>query len=122
MLILPGPTKVDLLFEQPNEPEGPWRVSDATLPRIDDHFWDWILWIAAKHVAGCQDLVASELGRLYTYLLRPMQVTDVPGDVEEAIAAYKTARRGSEERLQIPISRDLEGEIERALRQHGFRV
>jgi predicted nucleotidyltransferase len=122
MLIAPGPTKVDLLFEQPNEPEGSWRVSDTTLPRIDDHFWDWILWIAAKQAAGHRDLVASELEKLFTHLLQPMQVTGVPGDIEEAVAAYKAARRTYEDRFRITIPPDLKGEIERALRQHGFRV
>jgi hypothetical protein len=72
MLILDGPVKVDLIFTQPHTPLPPRQVSAATLPRIDDHFWDWMLWLHAKHAAGRQDLVAAELGKLHEYLLAPM--------------------------------------------------
>ena len=122
MLLLPGPIKVDLLFEQPNAPEGPWQVSTATLPQIDNHFWDWILWIAAKHAAGHRDLVGKELGKLFAHLLRPMRVTRVPADVEAAIECFRAARQAYADRFQLRIATDLEGEIVRALRQNGFRV
>ena len=52
MLILDGPVKVDLSFAQPHPPLPPWQVSAAALPGIDDHFWDWMLWLHAKHAAG----------------------------------------------------------------------
>jgi predicted nucleotidyltransferase len=122
MLIFRGPIKVDLLFEQPNDPEGPWRVSRSTIRGIDDHFWDWILWIAAKYSAGNLDLARNELGKMFAHLLRPIGVTRVPGNVEEAISLYKTARLECENRFQVTLPNDLEHEIERALRQSGFRA
>jgi hypothetical protein len=48
MLILAGPAKVDLIFDRPHPIQPPWQVTAATLPRIDDHFWDWALWLRSK--------------------------------------------------------------------------
>ncbi len=57
MLILPGPVKVDLIFpEEPHAREEPWRVAADTLAGIDDHFWDWMLWLRGKEAAGKSDL------------------------------------------------------------------
>jgi len=75
MLILKGPTKVDLLFEVPNEHDPPWRVNGETLGAVDDHFWDWTLWLLAKEVAGKGKLVVSELAKMYQHLLDPMGVS-----------------------------------------------
>ena len=49
MLMLAGPVKVDLIFpDEPYESLPPWSVSAETLDGIDQHFWDWILWLASK--------------------------------------------------------------------------
>ena len=40
MLMLHGPTKVDLLFDHPHTPEPPWIPTGENLARIDAHFWD----------------------------------------------------------------------------------
>ena len=68
-----------------------WQVTAATLPGIDDHFWDWMLWLAAKQQAGKAGLVAAELAKLHEHLLarsasgysrphprRPSEVTGPP--------------------------------------------
>jgi Nucleotidyltransferase domain len=69
MLILAGPVKVDLTFSEPHAALPAWQVSAGTLPGIDDHFWDWMLWLAAKQQAGNVGLVATELAKLHEHLL-----------------------------------------------------
>jgi hypothetical protein len=71
MLILPGPAKVDLLFGRPHQPARPRPVNASTLAAIDDHFWDWALWLRSK-LAGRDYLVAAELRKLLEHLLGPM--------------------------------------------------
>lgn len=49
MLILAGPTKVDLIFpDQPHVREPPWRPSRSNLVDVYRHFWDWMLWLSGK--------------------------------------------------------------------------
>lgn len=50
-LILAGPVKVDLIFTEPHAVLPAWQVTAATLRGIDDHFWDGMLWLAAKQRA-----------------------------------------------------------------------
>ena len=52
MLMLRGIGKVDLIFDEPWESSPPWEVSAETLRGIDDHFWDWTIWLAAKEGLG----------------------------------------------------------------------
>jgi hypothetical protein len=52
---LGGSAKVDLIFSEPHARLPAWQVSAATLPGIDDHFWDWVLWLSAKQQAGKSD-------------------------------------------------------------------
>ena len=66
MVMLPGPVKVDLIFpSERHKHEPPWRVSRETLPAIDAHFWDWVLWLRAKEARGKGELVRAELLRLH---------------------------------------------------------
>ena len=74
MLMLHGPTKVDLLFDHPHTPEPPWIPTGENLARIDAHFWDWILWIAGKQLGNHHSLVSQELSKLYTHLLHALDV------------------------------------------------
>ena len=74
MLILAGQAKVGLIFTEPHAVLPAWQVTAATLPGIDDHFWDWMLWLAAKEQAGKADLVAAELAKLHEHLLAPLGV------------------------------------------------
>jgi predicted nucleotidyltransferase len=72
MLILPGAVKVDLIFDVPNVKASPWHVTASSLPGMGLHFWEWIVWLASKVMAGRDELVRSELAKLYDHLLAPM--------------------------------------------------
>jgi predicted nucleotidyltransferase len=115
MLMLPGPAKVDLVVHMPHELEPPWGVAAETLEGIDRHFWDWILWMASKRQRGETDLVGEQLELMTEHLLRPLGAAEVPGSIEEAIAAYRAARdrRGSE--LGVTVPRNLEREVLRVV-------
>jgi hypothetical protein len=116
MLLLTGPTKIDLLFlDQPHDPAPPWEVRHETLPGIDLHFWDWTLWLAAKDQAGKTDLVRAELRKMAEHLLDPMGVPGIPGSIDEAVASYRRARNELESRLGVHVSRRLEREVLPAL-------
>jgi hypothetical protein len=93
MLMLRGPIKVDLLFpDRPNPPAPPWRVSAETLPAVDVHFWDWILWLASKRRAGRNELVGEQLRLMHEHLLAPMGLAEPPDSVAAALAAYLELR------------------------------
>jgi hypothetical protein len=55
---------VDLIFTEPHAVLPAWQVTAATLPGIDDHFWDWMLRLAAKKQAGKAGLVARRTRRM----------------------------------------------------------
>lgn len=112
MLMLPGPVKVDLIFPGvPHHPEPPWEVNSSTLVGIDDHFWDWILWLAAKRLAGRHRLVEQQLATMHRHLLQPMGVDAVPESIQDAVARYLAARERLESRFGIHIPRRLELEV-----------
>ena len=116
MLILAGPQKVDLIFTEPHAVLPAWQVTAATLPGIDDHFWDWMLWLAAKQQAGKADLVAAELAKLHEHLLAPLGVPAQPARLGQAIGSYRAARRRWEQRLNCQVSRAAEQAVSPALR------
>ncbi len=123
MLMLRGPMKVDLIFfDQPFQQRPPWKVSADTLESIDHHFWDWILWLAAKHSAGKHELINEGFVKMSSYLLRPMGAEAVPSSIETAVDLYMAARRELEERLGVVVSDAIEREVRRALRQSGYRL
>jgi hypothetical protein len=112
MVILRGPTKVDLIFpDEPHAHEPPWVPRADNLDALDAHFWDWMLWLRAKEAAGKTDVVATELGKLFDHLLGPLGVEQMPSSIGEAVAVYRTARGEVEERLGHVVSRDLEAEV-----------
>jgi hypothetical protein len=116
MLMLRGPTKVDFLFPgRPNPPAPPWEPTAQTLRPLDDHFWDWALWLASKRLAGRSDLVAEELGRMYEHLLAPMGAP-APATLEEAVRSYVERRSELERELGVSVPRTLEREVRPALR------
>jgi len=98
--------KIDLIFDQPHAAlPPPWQVTASTLAGIDDHFWDWALWLWSKPAAGRRDVLAAELSKLHRHLLSPLGVGPVPGTHHEAIREYRTARAGWERRFGIQLSR-----------------
>jgi hypothetical protein len=114
MLILIGPSKVDLLFGRPHQPAPPWQVNASTLAGVDDHFWDWALWLRSK--LGRDDIVAGELRKLHEHLLGPMGVTCAPASLGEAVTAYRAARETCERRLGSYVSQDAENAVIPVLR------
>jgi hypothetical protein len=112
MLLLPGPTKIDLLFvDQPREWSPAWDPSPQTLEAIDRHFWDWILWLEQKRRGGRPEIVARSLRDMYELLLRPMGATAEPRSIPGAIDAYLDARGALERTFGISLPRDLEHEV-----------
>jgi hypothetical protein len=120
MLMLRGAVKVDLIFEEPHALEPPWVVSADTLTGIDEHFWDWTIWLAAKDRAGKRALVAMELEKMHAHLLGPLGVGETPAGIEQAVAAYLPALRHAEERLAVEVPRVLQREVLERLAGHGY--
>ena len=116
MLILRGPVKVDLIFsEEPHEKEPPWEPGPDTLGGIDDHFWDWLLWLRSKEAGGKDELVAAELQKLFGHLLAPVGVEAPPASVAEAVESYRAARDRAERLFEVTVSRELENAVAPAL-------
>ena len=118
MLMLTGPTKVDLLFlDESREPSPPWSPSAETLEAIDRHFWDWILYLEQKRRGGHDELVAAGLSSMHDMLLAPMGV-DAPTSVAEAVTVYLRARDALERTFGVEVPRELEREVEPAIESH----
>ena len=112
MLLLAGPVKVDLIFpDEPFESLPPWTVSAETLDGIDQHFWDWILWIASKREKREDGLVRRELIKLRDHLLGPLGVDRVPGSIGAAVDGYRAARDEREREFGVEVSRRREREV-----------
>ena len=122
MLLLSDGTKVDLIFDVPHTAEPPWEASAGTLPGIDAHFWDWIVWLAAKEARGSTDLVAAELDKMHGHLLAPLGVAQVPETIEEAAALYRAARESAQERFGITVPPAVEAAVVSKLRSGGYAV
>ena len=112
MLMLAGPVKVDLIFpHEPYESLPPWTVSAETLDGIDQHFWDWILWLASKREKRQDELVRRELIKLRDHLLGPLGVDRVPSSIETAVEAFRAARNEREREFGVEVSRRREHEV-----------
>lgn len=112
MLLLAGPVKVDLIFpDEPFESLPPWTVSAETLDGIDQHFWDWILWLASKREKREDELVRRELIKLRDHLLGPLGVDRVPGSIGAAAEGYRAARDEREREFGVEVSRRREREV-----------
>jgi Nucleotidyltransferase domain len=112
MLMLTGPAKVDLIFPgEPYESLPPWTVSVETLDAIDQHFWDWILWLASKREKGKDELVRRELEKMSAHLLRPLGAEAVPDSIDAALEGYRKARDQREREFGVAISRRREREV-----------
>jgi hypothetical protein len=117
MLMLRGPLKLDLLFlGRPNKPQPPWVPSAATLAGIDDHLWDWVLWLASKERAGDREQLARDQRALmHEHLLRPLGVERVPRSAPDAAASYLEARAAWEQQLGVAVDPSLGDEVLPAL-------
>jgi hypothetical protein len=116
MLMLRGPTKVDLIFvEEPHAPEPPWALSAENLDGMDAHFWDWMLWLRGKRAKGETDLLGAELRKLFVHLLSPLGVNAAPSSIGEAVDRYREARATAEQRFGRRVPRELDQEVAPAL-------
>jgi hypothetical protein len=70
-----------------------------------------VLWLRSKLAAGRHDIVAGELRKLHEHLLGPMGVICAPANLDEAVAAYSSARETWERRLGSYVSRNLENTV-----------
>ena len=114
--MLRGPVKIDLIFSDvPHTLEPPWTVNAATLEGIDAHFWDWVLWLSSKDARSKQEVVARELEKLFGHILAPLRVGEQPASIDEAVAAYRSARARVEDARGVAVSRELEDEVAPAL-------
>jgi hypothetical protein len=120
MLVLPGAIKVDLFpGDERHELEAPWEPTPENLAAVDAHFWDWMLWLGSKVLAGKTDVVVEELKKLHEHLLGPMGVGSPPATVGDAVAEYRTARDRLERTCETEVSRRLGDEVTAALVRHG---
>ena len=116
MLMLAGPTKIDLVFPSKLRNWSPsWMPSPDTLVAIDRHFWDWILWLEQKRRGGNDGALAKSLDDMYELMLRPMGSAARPHSVPEATRAYMKARGKLEKRFGFRVPRTLEREVRPAL-------
>ncbi len=123
MLMLPDATKVDLTFPSvPQQEAPPWQVTAQTLQSVDDHFWDWITWLASKDRGGKSDLVASELRKLSTHILRPLGVDTAPPTITAAIDTYVPARDRTSGQLGVTISPVAQGAVLIRLQRAAFSL
>jgi hypothetical protein len=114
MLLVDGAAKVDLIFDEPHVDEPPWTVTAETLPGIDAHVWDWLVWLLSKQAAGQDDLVRSELEKMFIHLLGPMGVAEPPRTLDEAVSRYLEARDDQERRLGVHVPRTAEQDVRAA--------
>lgn len=112
MLMLAGPVKIDLIF--PGEPYAslpPWTVSAETLDAIDQHVWDWLLWLASKAEKGEHELVSRELDKMFEHLLGPLGADDAPASIADAVAAYRRLRDVREREFEVRVTRVRERDV-----------
>jgi hypothetical protein len=107
-------------LDRSQEPMPAPEPGKKTLASIDTHFWDWIWWIATKASVGRDELVAEHLPRLFKHLLRPMGLTEAPGDIGAAITAFVGRRDQLEREHGVTVSRVLEDEVRGGVRRLGL--
>lgn len=120
LVMLPRAVKLDLLFpDRPHVDPPAWEASPETLPAIDAHFWDWILWIAQKAERAEPRAVAGLLARQHRLLLAPLGVERPPRSVGAALGAYLDARGRREREYGFAVDRRLGEEVLNRLARHG---
>jgi hypothetical protein len=119
MMVMDGPVKIDLFPTGGRRSlQPPWELRTTTLGAIDEHFWDWILWLGSKALRHQAGLVSAELGKMQWFLLGPLGVGRTPADIQEAVHVYLDARSDASRRLQTHVAEDLGRQVRAALRAH----
>ncbi len=120
IVVMDGPTKVDIFATGgTREIQPPWVLTADTLPSIDGHFWDWILWLGGKTLREERQLVADELVKMHGFLLRPIGVAFAPAGLAEAVASYREARARAVEALGVAVPQELGRQVWNALQRQG---
>ncbi len=119
MVIVSGPVKLDFIFREPHQSEPPWRPTEANLASIDCHFWDWVLWLAAKQLGDKTALVRSELDKLWLNILSPLGANSSPVALGDAVRSYLDARDRLEQRFHVSVPRNLEREVRPIVERTG---
>jgi hypothetical protein len=122
MMILRGPTRVDIIFDHRQQQKPPWTVNSETIIPINSHFWDWILFIASKEAKGSMDIVSKELRKMYPYLLAPLGCTRIPDSVEEAVREFILLFGEHKRLFNIVVDPALETEVINGLKAMGFHL
>ena len=121
MVVMDGPTKVDIFATGASRQiQPPWLLTADTLPSIDGHFWDWILWLGGKTLRDERQLVADELVKMHGFLLRPMGVAFAPASLAEAVASYREARARAVGAFRVAVPQELGRQVSRALQHQGL--
>lgn len=115
MVLMRGPRKIDLIFGEPHRHEPPWLVTAETLRPVDDHFWDWMLWLASKRLAGKDKLVRAHLDELAEHILGPLGVVEAPSSLDDATYLYLGARSRLEAEFGFTISTEVQEEVLRGI-------
>lgn len=116
MAILRGPAKLDFIFAESHSGEPPWQPRRANLAAIDDHFWDWAMWLKSKQARDDAELERRELDKLFVHILDPMGVATRPQSLDEALSSYLKARDRLEGEFGVSVPRALEHEVVPILR------
>jgi hypothetical protein len=120
MLVLSDGTKVDFVLQRPPRLEPPWVVTRETLPAVDAHFWDWILWLGGKQLRGNDALVDVMLSRvMYEHLLVPMGASAPPATIAEAVELYTALRDARDRELGITVDGELGATVRARLMEGG---
>jgi hypothetical protein len=122
MMILKGPTRVDVIFNRPHQQEPPWIINSDTIALVNSHFWDWILWLAGKEARGTKNMVTKELEKMYGHLLAPLGCARSPGSIEEAVRDYLAAFKRQKSRFHTEVDPALGIEVIKGLKMMGFQL
>ena len=119
--LVDGPIKVDVIVPDARNPQAiaGWTVTAEALPRIDEHFWDWTLWLAAKHLRGDTQLVEVQLQRMWNALLEPLGATEPPTTISDAIESYAEASQRRAREHGVTLDPGLGRQVVAALVEHG---
>jgi hypothetical protein len=121
MTVMDGPTKVDVFpIGATRSIQPPWLLSADTLPSIDGHFWDWMLWLGGKTLRGERQLVADELVKMHGYLLASLGIASAPESLDEAVTLYRRARERAVVALGVAVDPELGRQVSGALQRHGL--
>jgi hypothetical protein len=119
--LVDGPIKVDVIVPDAPNPQliTRWAVTAQSLARLDEHFWDWTLWLAAKQLRGSTQLVETQLERMWSALLEPLGVTAPPATIGAAIERYTEASQRRAHDLHVRLDPRLADQVRAALAEHG---